>query len=97
MSIFVVDGQTDVLRGFDDVKVYCDCGQKQITNMLHLFFESRKDIPVRFAQATGPRGTAILRGSFILDTRRANGGYYTLSCLDETPAVGSPLDLESIL
>ena len=44
-----------MLRGFDDVKVYYDCGQKQITNMLHLFFESRKDIPVRFAQAVEPR------------------------------------------
>ena len=44
-----------MLRGFDDVKVYYDCGQKQITNMLHLFFESRKDMPVRFAQAVEPR------------------------------------------
>ena len=50
-----VDGQTGVLRGFDDVKIYYDCGQKQITNMLHRFFESRKDIPVRFAQAVEPR------------------------------------------
>ena len=50
-----VDGRIDLLRGFDDVKVYYDCGQKQITNLLHLFFESRKDIPVRFAQAVEPR------------------------------------------
>ena len=42
-------------------------------------------LKLRDPVATGPRGTAILRGSFILGTRRANGGYYTLSCLDETP------------
>lgn len=54
LSDFVVEHH-DRLAAFANVKVYYDCGQKQITNFLHRFFESRKTIPVTFAQAVQPR------------------------------------------
>jgi len=39
------------LSGFETVKIYYDCGQKPVTNLLHDFFESRTHIQVAFAQA----------------------------------------------
>ena len=50
-----VDAKVDLFRDFDRVKVYYDCGQKQITKFLHEFFEKRKDIPIDFAQAVEPK------------------------------------------
>ena len=41
--------------GFDSVKVYYDCGQKPITNLLHKFFAEWGAGPVEFAQAVEPR------------------------------------------
>ena len=40
---------------FDSVKVYYDCGQKPITNLLHEFFAAWDAVPVEFAQAVEPR------------------------------------------
>ena len=40
---------------FDSVKVYYDCGQKPITNLLHDFFAGWKVVPVEFAEAVEPR------------------------------------------
>lgn len=39
------------LTSFDKIKVYYDCGQKPVTNLLHRFFESRSYLQVEFAQA----------------------------------------------
>ena len=36
-------------------KVYYDCGQKRITNLLHTFFNKHKSLVVDFAQAVEPR------------------------------------------
>ena len=47
----LVDGHRLDFAGFETVKVYYDCGQKPVTNLLHRFFEQRKHIPVVFAQA----------------------------------------------
>lgn len=51
----LVDGKRTEFMDFDRVKVYYDCGQKQITNFLHKFFEARKELRVEFAQAVEPR------------------------------------------
>ena len=47
----LVDGHRLDFTGFETIKVYYDCGQKPVTNLLHRFFEQRKHIPVVFAQA----------------------------------------------
>ena len=52
---------TDFLRGdlprldvFDKIKVYYDCGQSPVTNLLHGTFTERLSIPVEFAQMVRP-------------------------------------------
>lgn len=50
-----VDGRRDRFMNFDRVKVYYDCGQKQITNFLHSFFARRSEMRVEFAQAVEPK------------------------------------------
>lgn len=47
----VVDSHRLDLSDYETVKVYYDCGQKPVTNLLHQFFASRTHIPVVFAQA----------------------------------------------
>ena len=47
----LVDSHRLDLTQFDLVKIYYDCGQKPVTNLLHGFFEVRTHIPVEFAQA----------------------------------------------
>lgn len=39
------------LSAFKLIKIYYDCGQKPVTNLLHRFFESRSHLQVEFAQA----------------------------------------------
>jgi hypothetical protein len=43
------------IEDFQAIKVYYDCGQKRITNLLHSFFNKRKSLTVDFAQAVEPR------------------------------------------
>lgn len=50
-----VDVWHDQLVAFQNVKVYYDCGQKQITNFLHGFFEANPSIPVEFAREVDPK------------------------------------------
>jgi hypothetical protein len=52
---------TDFLRGdlprldvFDIIKVYYDCGQSPVTNLLHGTFAERLSVPVEFAQMVRP-------------------------------------------
>ena len=40
---------------FETIKVYYDCGQKRITNLLHGFFNERRSLKVEFAQAVEPK------------------------------------------
>jgi len=47
----LVDSHRLDLTEFEEVKVYYDCGQKPVTNLLHSFFESREHLHVVFAQA----------------------------------------------
>ena len=54
MSAFV-SAHRGMFGGFDSVKVYYDCGQKPITNLLHKFFAEWDAVPVEFAQAVEPR------------------------------------------
>ena len=49
------DAQRGRLSGFDQVKVYYDCGQKAVTNLLHDFFAAQKMVDVDFAQAVEPK------------------------------------------
>ena len=44
-----------MFAGFDSVKIYYDCGQKPITNLIHEFFAAWEAVPVEFAQAVEPR------------------------------------------
>ena len=54
LSVFV-DEHVALFGEFANIKVYYDCGQRQITNLLHRVFESRKNMPFEFAQAVEPR------------------------------------------
>lgn len=54
MSGFV-SAHCGMFGGFDSLKVYYDCGQKPITNLLHKFFAEWHTVPVEFAQAVEPR------------------------------------------
>ena len=54
MTIFV-SAHREMFIGFDSVKVYYDCGQKPITNLLHNFFSEWNTVPAEFAQAVEPR------------------------------------------
>lgn len=47
----LIDGHRLDLTRHEAVKVYYDCGQKPLTNLLHDFFMARPHIPVVFAQA----------------------------------------------
>jgi len=47
----LIDSHRLDLTVFDEVKVYYDCGQKPVTNLLHAFFGSRTHLRVIFAQA----------------------------------------------
>jgi len=47
----LIDSHRLDLTEFEEVKVYYDCGQKPVTNLLHTFFESRTHLRVVFAQA----------------------------------------------
>lgn len=47
----VVDTHRLDLSDYETVKVYYDCGQKPVTNLLHKFFAARAHIPIVFAQA----------------------------------------------
>lgn len=47
----LVDSHRLDLTQYAAVKVYYDCGQKPVTNLLHAFFDGRKHLSVVFAQA----------------------------------------------
>lgn len=50
-----LNSQREAIARFNRVKVYYDCGQKPVTNLLHGFFEEWKSTAVEFAQAVEPR------------------------------------------
>ena len=50
-----VDGNNVRFEDFETIKVYYDCGQKRITNLLHGFFNERRSLKVEFAQAVEPK------------------------------------------
>ena len=47
----LIDGHRLDLTRHDTIKVYYDCGQKPLTNLLHDFFRARPHLPVVFAQS----------------------------------------------
>ena len=47
----LVDRHRLDVTAFEEVRVYYDCGQKPVTNLLHEFFEARTHLRVVFAQA----------------------------------------------
>lgn len=50
----LIDGHRLDLGGFECVRIYYDCGQKQLTKFLLSFFEKRTHIPVEYAQGATP-------------------------------------------
>ena len=54
MSSFL-ESKLEIMGKFDAIKVYYDCGQKQITNLLHKSLSDGMPVPVEFAQAVEPR------------------------------------------
>ena len=42
------------LEVFDKIKVYYDCGQSPVTNLLHGTFDEGLSVPVEFAQMVRP-------------------------------------------
>ena len=53
--------QHDVLNAVDKVKVYYDCGQTPITNLLHQTFSSSLACPVEFAQGVKPENYKLFQ------------------------------------
>lgn len=51
----------DVLDAVDRVKVYYDCGQAPITNLLHQTFSSSLSRPVEFAQGVRPENYKLFQ------------------------------------
>lgn len=49
-----IDDRRDVLENVDSVKVYYDCGQSPVTNLLHKTFEESLGSRVSFAQGVHP-------------------------------------------
>ena len=60
MASFVSEHR-EMFDSFDSVKVYYDCGQKPITNLLHDFFAGWGAVPVEFAQAVEPRNYKLFQ------------------------------------
>ena len=49
-----LDEQRSVVGAFDRVKIYYDCGQAPMTNLLHRTFVASSGVKVEFAQAVRP-------------------------------------------
>ena len=49
-----IDGQSETMLKFGRVKVYYDCGQSAVTNLLHETFSSSRLPTVEFAQNVKP-------------------------------------------
>lgn len=87
------DAQRGRLSKFDQVKVYYDCGQKAITNLLHDFFAAQRLVDVDFAQAVEPRSYRLFQVAdlactlTLLETKIAAGVPFSKS---ETRFFGGP-------
>lgn len=96
MSSFF-DSQREHLSEFERVKVYYDCGQKPITNLLHRVFAEQKMIDVDFAQAVEPRRYRLFQVADLacmlklLETKLANGIPFSKS---EMRFFGGPRDFK---
>ena len=53
LTVFLTEGLPSS-GSFDRVKIYYDCGQTPVTNLLHRTFGADLSIPVEFAQAVRP-------------------------------------------
>ena len=58
-----LDEQRSVVGAFDRVKIYYDCGQIPMTNLLHRTFVASPGVKVEFAQAVRPEQSSAARRS----------------------------------
>ena len=66
----LIDGHRLDLGGFECVRIYYDCGQKQLTKFLLSFFEKRTHIPVEYAQGATPWKHIFLQVADLVATLR---------------------------
>jgi len=87
----------DEFEGLSRVKVYYDCGQAPITNLLHQTFSSELPCPVEFAQGVRPDNYKLFQLADLICTLRLielkvlHGEPMTLS---EFKFFGSPRDFK---
>lgn len=53
LEVFLQE-QQELMKHYDKVKIYYDCGQSPLTNLLHSAFEGRYSPRIEFAQAVKP-------------------------------------------
>ena len=56
-----IDGQSAMMRQFEKVKVYYDCGQSAVTNLLHEAFSSMRLPSAEFAQNVRPQNYKLFQ------------------------------------
>ena len=66
----LIDGHRLDLGAFECVRIYYDCGQKQLTKFLLSFFEKRTHIPVEYAQGATPWKHIFLQVADLVATLR---------------------------
>lgn len=65
-----INGNRDKLDGFSKIKVYYDCGQTAITNLLHKHFDTLNLPPVEFAQSVRSKDYKLLQLADLVCTLR---------------------------
>ena len=64
MSDFL-DSVADRFEAFDKIKIYYDCGQTPVTNLLHATFKAKAGQGIEFAQAVLPEKYKLFCNSFV--------------------------------
>lgn len=81
---FLRNQRGDISR-YDRVKIYYDCGQSPLTNLLHRVFEGKYGPKIEFAQAVKPERYRLFQladlvcSLKLIELRLANGGIMTES------------------
>lgn len=56
-----VNGSTYDFNRFDRIKIYYDCGQSPVTNLLHRKFIAKPGLKIEFAQAVKPENYRLFQ------------------------------------
>lgn len=81
-----IDGQSEMLHQFGKVKVYYDCGQSAVTNLLHETFTSSSLPFVEFAQNVKPSRYKLFQVADLV---------CTVKLLEQKLAYGDPLSFSA--